>query len=41
MADVRAAKKNIVLIPDSIYTFDKGYYDLNWFRQIDEEKQKA
>lgn len=36
MADVRAAKKNITLIPDSIYTFDKGYYDLNWFRQIDE-----
>ena len=36
MADVRTAKKNIKIVPDSIYTFDKGYYDLNWFRQIDE-----
>ena len=36
MADVKTAKKNIKIVPDSIYTFDKGYYDLNWFRQIDE-----
>ena len=34
MADIRAAKQNVVIVPDSIYTFDKGYYDLNWFQQI-------
>ena len=34
MSDIRAAKENIVIVPDSIYTFDKGYYDLNWFQQI-------
>ena len=34
MADIRAAKENIVIVPDSIYTFDKGYYDLSWFQQI-------
>ena len=34
MSDIRAAKKNIAITPDSIYTFDKGYYDLNWFQQI-------
>ena len=34
MADIRAARENIVIVPDSIYTFDKGYYDLNWFQHI-------
>ena len=34
MSDIRAAKENIVIVPDSIYPFDKGYYDLNWFQQI-------
>ena len=34
MSDIRAAKENIVIMPDSIYTFDKGYYDLNRFQQI-------
>jgi len=34
MSDIRAAKENIPILPDSIYTFDKGYYDLNWFRTI-------
>ena len=34
MSDIRAAKENIVIVPDSIYTFDKGYYDLSWFQQI-------
>lgn len=34
MADVRAARENISIVPDSIYTFDKGYYDLNWFHHI-------
>ena len=34
LSDIRAAKENIVIVPDSIYTFDKGYYDLNWFQQI-------
>jgi len=34
MSDIRAARNNIVIVPDSIYTFDKGYYDLRWFQQI-------
>ncbi len=34
MADIRAARENVVIVPDSIYTFDKGYYDLNWFKYI-------
>jgi hypothetical protein len=34
MADIRAAKENLNIVSDSIYTFDKGYYDLNWFRHI-------
>ena len=34
MSDIRAAKDNITILPDSIYTFDKGYYDLNWFQAI-------
>ncbi len=34
MADIRAARENVVIVPDSIYTFDKGYYDLNWFKHI-------
>ena len=34
MSDIRAAKENIPILPDSIYTFDKGYYDLNWFQTI-------
>ena len=33
-SDIRAAKENILILPDSIYTFDKGYYDLNWFQTI-------
>ena len=34
MSDIRAAKENIPILPDSIYPFDKGYYDLNWFQAI-------
>ena len=34
MSDIRAAKENIPILPDSICTFDKGYYDLNWFQAI-------
>ena len=34
MSDIRAAKNNISIVPDSIYTFDKGYYDLRCFQQI-------
>jgi len=37
MSDIRAAKEHIVIVPDSIYCFDKGYYDLNWFRQIENQ----
>ena len=38
MSDIRAAKDNITILPDSIYTFDKGYYDLNWFQAISDVK---
>ena len=34
MVDIRAAREHISIIPDSIYTFDKGYYDLAWFQHI-------
>ena len=37
MSDIRAAKENISIVPDSIYTFDKGYYDLAWFKFISDE----
>ena len=37
MSDIRAAKENISIVPDSIYTFDKGYYDLVWFKFIADE----
>lgn len=34
MADIKAAKENILIKRDSIYVFDRGYYDLRWFRTI-------
>ncbi len=34
MSDIRAAKDKIPIQPDSIYTFDKGYYDFDWFQTI-------
>ena len=34
MSDIRAARENIAIVPDSIYVFDRGYYDLKWFKQI-------
>ena len=34
MADIRAVRANIVIVPDCIYTFDKGYYDRNRFQHI-------
>lgn len=37
ISDIRAAKENIPIQPDSIYTFDRGYYDLNWFQTIANE----
>lgn len=37
MADIRAARENIVIVSDSIYTFDKGYCDLKWFKLIADE----
>jgi hypothetical protein len=33
-SDIRAAKENIPILPDNIYTLDKGYYDLNCFQAI-------
>ena len=35
MADIRAARKWFRIQPDSIYTYDKGYCDYAWFREID------
>ena len=35
MADIRAARKWFRIEPDSIYTYDKGYCDYAWFREID------
>ena len=37
MADIRAARENVAIVPDSIYIFDKGYCDLNWFKLISDE----
>ena len=35
MADIRAARKWFRIDADSIYTYDKGYCDYAWFREID------
>ena len=35
MADIRAARKWFRIEPDSIYTYDKGYCDYAWFKEID------
>ena len=35
MADISAARKWFRIEPDSIYTYDKGYCDYAWFREID------
>ncbi len=37
MADIRAARENVVILPDSIHTFDKGYCDLKWIKLIADE----
>ena len=36
MSDIQAARENIAIVPDSIYTYDKGYYDLRWFKHIND-----
>ena len=35
IADIRAARKWFKIEPDSIYTYDKGYCDYAWFKEID------
>jgi len=35
MSDIRAARENITIVPDSIYVVDRGYHDLRWFKHID------
>ena len=35
MADIRAARKWFRIEADSIYTYDKGYCDYAWFKEID------
>lgn len=35
MSDIRAARENITIVPDSIYVVDRGYHDLKWFKHID------
>ncbi len=37
MADIRAARKWFRIEPDSIYTYDKGYCDYAWFKEIDDK----
>lgn len=36
--EISIAKNHFTIMPDSIYCFDKGYYDFNWFRRINDEK---
>jgi hypothetical protein len=36
--DMKQAKKSFVIEPDSMYCFDKGYYDLRWYKHIDNSK---
>ena len=35
MSDIQAARKWFRIEPDSIYTYDKGYCDYAWFKEID------
>lgn len=35
--DMKQAKKSFVIEPDSMYCFDRGYYDLRWHKHIDDE----
>ena len=36
--ELTVAKSDILIVPDSIYCFDKAYIDYSWFRRISEEK---
>ena len=38
MSDLTAAKDNINILTDSIYTFNKKYYALNCFQAISDTK---
>ncbi len=35
MSDIKATKEHIKIVPDSIYCFDRGYMDFEWFNTID------
>lgn len=35
--DVKAAKEHFLICQDSIYCFDRGYIDYDWFKTIDEK----
>lgn len=37
-SDIKAARTNLEIEPDSIYCLDKGYYDLSWFNLINQKK---
>ena len=37
MTDIRAARKWFRIESDSLYTYDKGYCDYAWFREIDDK----
>ena len=37
VSDIKAAKDHFVISRDSIYCFDRGYYDYKWFKSIDEK----
>lgn len=34
--DMRAARTSFIIEPDSMYCFDKGYYDLSWYKHIND-----
>jgi len=36
--EITVAKSSFIFVPDSIYCFDKGYIDFNWFSSIDNNK---
>lgn len=36
-SDITVAKKHWPIIPDSINCFDRGYFDVSWFRRIHDE----
>lgn len=36
--DMKLARQTFIIEPDSMYCFDKGYYDLKWYKYISDSK---